>query len=58
MAMSAYASGMYGYYSPYDRNVHQPYGAGPLGGPLGGSAGQCGGGGGAGQQTAGMLALG
>jgi len=24
MAMSAYASGMYGFYSPYDRNL-QPY---------------------------------
>ncbi|KAG9511085.1 hypothetical protein GZH46_00347 [Fragariocoptes setiger] len=28
MAMSAYASGMYGYYSTYDRNVHMfPYAA-------------------------------
>ena len=27
MAMSAYASGMYGFYSPYDRNMQQytPY---------------------------------
>lgn len=32
MAMSAYASGMYGFYSPYDRNL-QPFAAtyAPLG---------------------------
>lgn len=34
MAMSAYASGMYGFYSPYDRNAMQQYAPyGPLGPP-------------------------
>lgn len=33
MAMSAYASGMYGFYSPYDRNMQQYAPYAPLGPP-------------------------
>jgi len=38
MAMSAYASGMYGFYSPYDRNLQQYAPFAPLSAPAASSS--------------------